>query len=365
MSRQGGGYEDAYDTICDTNRPEPVASALVPSHEYENLLSHFGQSPLAASASQSGGKRHTTINPLYGGSEDTPTHSATVLEKFSGTIADEAYSVDPSCSFKSPTVVLLSLLAVVGLLMACAAVALTLSLWFGMLVPGRACPSTTASSTTCPQIDLEPCYIQVDAQTALLNKTFSELQANLSILQGEVMSPEFDLTSSLNQLEYRVNNVSNTCTESLQTLSSQNVSVAGLDFEAQLLSVGVYNSCVYEYLDECEMPVGVNNCSTNPTDILLFGYFNLDIACHIEVSQIGLTSVFYPISNLRMSNANGTTFTMDASVSDVLESGQVRCDCTVVQITALSDERTTDFTCRLFRARCPTISTLNTTIVTD
>ena len=82
------------------------------------------------------------------------------------------------------------------------------------------------------------------------------------------MLSEAEVTTSLNQVEFTVNNVTNTCVESLEALSSQNVSLAGLSFDATLLNVGVYNSCVYEYLEECEMPIGVDNCSTNPSPIL-------------------------------------------------------------------------------------------------
>ena len=83
------------------------------------------------------------------------------------------------------------------------------------------------------------------------------------------MSSEADVAMSLNQVEFTVNNVTNTCVESLEALSTQNVSLAGLNFEAQLLNVGVYNSCLYEYLDECSMPPNVENCSTSPHDIIV------------------------------------------------------------------------------------------------
>ena len=83
------------------------------------------------------------------------------------------------------------------------------------------------------------------------------------------MSSDADVTASLNLVESTVNNVTNSCLASLQNLSSENVSLSGLSFEAQLLNVGVYNSCVYEYLDECEMPVNTENCSTNASNILV------------------------------------------------------------------------------------------------
>ena len=89
---------------------------------------------------------------------------------------------------------------------------------------------------------------------------------SLFILQ--IMSSEAQVATSLNQVEYTVNNVTNSCVESLEALSSENVSLAGLSFQAQLLDVGVYNSCMYEYLEECEMPLGVDNCSTSPSSIL-------------------------------------------------------------------------------------------------
>ena len=83
------------------------------------------------------------------------------------------------------------------------------------------------------------------------------------------MSSDVDVAMSLNAVETFVNNVTNSCVQSLEELSSENVSLAGLNFNAQLLNVGIYNSCVYEYLEECGMPIGTDNCSTTPRDILV------------------------------------------------------------------------------------------------
>ena len=94
------------------------------------------------------------------------------------------------------------------------------------------------------------------------------------------------------------------------------------------------------------------------------GYFNLDIACHIEVIEADGSVLYAAISNLRISNADGTTFANDATASEVLETGQMRCDCAVVQVLSSAPARDFDFECRLFRARCPITSTFNTTIVT-
>ena len=90
----------------------------------------------------------------------------------------------------------------------------------------------------------------------------------VSLFISQIMLSEAEVATSLNQVEYTVNNVTNSCVESLEALSSENVSLAGLSFQAQLLDVGVYNSCMYEYLEECEMPLGVDNCSTSPSSIL-------------------------------------------------------------------------------------------------
>lgn len=81
------------------------------------------------------------------------------------------------------------------------------------------------------------------------------------------------VTASLDNVEYIVNNVTSTCEDTLAEVVAQNVSLAGLSFDAQLLNVGVYNSCVYEYLSECAMPQPdtegqTDNCSTDPHDII-------------------------------------------------------------------------------------------------
>ena len=64
-------------------------------------------------------------------------------------------------------------------------------------------------------------------------------------------------------LDVAINSVNSSCVNTLSDVTEQLGSIESLNFEAQLLNVAVFNQCVYEYLDECQMPVDTNDCQTN------------------------------------------------------------------------------------------------------
>ena len=287
--------------------------------------------------------RTTTFNNLYASRGGVMSHPLATRDTTTFPQPREAeteYPVDDTDPLRWCRVVCLTVLVLVSLIMACGALLMVSLLWLEVFVP---------SATCVPEVD------QFDGQAVAINGSVNQLQANLSMLQAEV-------ARSLKETEDIIDSVNNTCTETLEAFPHPNVSLAGLSFEAELLNVGLYNSCIYEYLDECRMPAGTDNCSTDPYDVTVPGYFNLDIDCHSEISESDVTLGHAMISNIRMTNANGATFAMDASASNVSESDQMRCDCAVVALFPV--ERTLDFMCRLFRARCPIINTFSTIIVT-
>ena len=66
-----------------------------------------------------------------------------------------------------------------------------------------------------------------------------------------------------------VSDINSTCYEALANLTSQNVSLAGLEFEAELRNVGVYSSCIYEYLSNCSIGTDDDNCTTSYHDVIV------------------------------------------------------------------------------------------------
>ena len=195
------------------------------------------------------------------------------------------------------------------------------------------------------------------------------------------MAVSDNLTSQANVLQSEVDSINTSCYNTLDTLLSQNVSLAGLNFQATLMNVGVYNSCIYEYLDKCTIDNGVNTCQTGNYSVLVEvsisdvcvcvtsafqNYFNIDLACHVSLESVGggqQVPEFAPVSNLRFTTMSGETLSASPDADETFTKSNVRCEC--AKLPLVSDaEHLHDFDCHLFRARCPKVMTVNTTITT-
>lgn len=71
-----------------------------------------------------------------------------------------------------------------------------------------------------------------------------------------------NVSSVTDSLDAAVGSVNSSCLNTLDAVTDQLGSIEGLNFEAQLLNVGVFNSCIYEYIDECQMGLSENECQT-------------------------------------------------------------------------------------------------------
>ena len=97
--------------------------------------------------------------------------------------------------------------------------------------------------------------------TLITNTHFYSLQNN---------NTDQSLASQSSFISSTVSDVNSTCYEALANLTAQNVSLAGLEFDAVLRNVGIYSSCIYEYLSNCSiMPPGMDNCTTNYHDVII------------------------------------------------------------------------------------------------
>lgn len=99
------------------------------------------------------------------------------------------------------------------------------------------------------------------------------------------------------------------------------------------------------------------------TLIILQGYYNLDLACHVSNTGVNQAVLFGPLSNLRFTPQTGQTIGDNDPANVVFSKSQMRCECSLIALTN-SAQRNEVITCNLFRLRCPIVSTLNVSIVT-
>ena len=110
-----------------------------------------------------------------------------------------------------------------------------------------------------------------------------------------------NIVSQADSLNDDISSVNSSCYSTLDSVSQQIGSFEGLNFNAQLLNIGVFNSCVYEYLDECEMDLNTFNCSTEYFPVIVavshlywFQYIN-HLVCIFYMSIIILYLSIYPL----------------------------------------------------------------------
>ena len=78
-----------------------------------------------------------------------------------------------------------------------------------------------------------------------------------------------NISSVTDSLDVAVGSVNSSCLNTLDAVTDQLGSSNGLNFEAQLLNVAVYNNCIYEYLDECQMDLNTSDCQTDYTQAIV------------------------------------------------------------------------------------------------
>ena len=191
------------------------------------------------------------------------------------------------------------------------------------------------------------------------------------------------LLNQASTINSSVNQINSSCIEALANISSQNASIGGLNFNAELRGVGVYSNCVFEYLDICEMNLTTFECVTSYHDILfdvstvifliliskviilMQGYYNIDLACHIRVIPIQQGGVSYaPLTNLRFSAKQNQSIANDDTADAIFAKSEMRCECNLISLTGSPLTRRNQIDCMLFRTRCPTVNNFNVTIVT-
>ena len=142
------GPEAEYQTVPENHVREPSVSTQA---EYDVVPDKSDRPPPPLP-----GPRQVTTNPVYETKGNTFSHPATLKHRqdppYSKDAADSEPDYKEGDTWKRCTLISLSILVVVGLLMAVASVCLVLVMWFGAHVPG--CPevaeSTTENNCTCP-----------------------------------------------------------------------------------------------------------------------------------------------------------------------------------------------------------------------
>ncbi|XP_019855711.1 PREDICTED: uncharacterized protein LOC109584408 [Amphimedon queenslandica] len=175
---------------------------------------------------------------------------------------------------------------------------------------------------------------EIDGESAKTRKAINELNATI--------------TQIINQSSFVVSDINS-------TLAGQE------EIEADLRNVDVYSSCIQEYLSSCSMPIDIFRCTTDYHDVIVDGYYNLDLACHIEV--LGNETVFFsPLTNLRMMARSGETIQSSDSASVKLAKSKVRCECAMVPLST-GATRNEEIHCQLYRSRCPFTSTFKSVLI--
>ena len=87
----------------------------------------------------------------------------------------------------------------------------------------------------------------------------------------------------------------------------------------------------------------------------------MEIACHVAVENVNQGAAPYaPLTHLRFEPNN---FAAGTDPLVILSQSMMRCECTLI---ALSSQMTRNniFYCKMFRTRCLSVSTYDTTIIT-
>ena len=100
-----------------------------------------------------------------------------------------------------------------------------------------------------------------------INNQYTQFYSLLYYIQNN--NTDQSLASQSSFISSTVSDVNSTCYKALANLTAQNVSIAGLMFDAELRNVGVYSSCVFEYLSNCSMPTNVFICTTDYHDVIV------------------------------------------------------------------------------------------------
>ncbi|XP_003382989.1 PREDICTED: uncharacterized protein LOC100632103 isoform X2 [Amphimedon queenslandica] len=330
--------------------------------------------------------RKTTSNTMYATRGDTLHPTSTMLEMNPPEYSSDGLEAEIDyMSSKCLRVTCLSILVMISLFLAIVAVVLVLLLWFGVYGPAaEACSSSGTSNSNqavtggaytttivptpsspsqclCPTPDLSPIKAQIEQEAANLTELIRDITFDISLIEQNNNNTDRSLASQSSFISSTVSDINSTCYEALANLTAQNVSLAGLEFEAELRNVGVYSSCIYEYLSNCSMPTDVSNCTTGYHDVIVDGYYNLDLACHIEVSGSNAL-LFAPLTNLRMTARSGETIQSGDSASVRLAKSEVRCECALVPLYN-GATRVNDVYCSVFRSRCPVTSNFENVII--
>jgi hypothetical protein len=209
--------------------------------------------------------------------------------------------------------------------------------------------------------DISPLRALLQNETSSLNESIIELLSSLASFRENSTAIEQDLFNQASSVSYSIDSVNSTCVSALANISSQNVSIAGLRFDAQLQNAPIYGQCVLEYLSECSIGLSATNCTTEYFNVTVEGYYNMDTSCHIGVTPVIAGSLnVAPVANLRIVPLPNVTLSDDASTR--LAMSMMRCECNVLPLAG--SNRNNVIRCSLFRSRCPVVSQFNVTIVT-
>lgn len=77
------------------------------------------------------------------------------------------------------------------------------------------------------------------------------------------------LFGQANSIGSSVNRINSSCLSALANISSQNASIEGLNFDAEIRNVGFYSDCTFEYIETCNISTDANQCNTSYHNILV------------------------------------------------------------------------------------------------